>query len=105
MQPVSVWQNRVVNPQILQNLDDSQRRTWQYALLGVCRVEETDVLVHVEDVAMRQTLDIFVDRNNLLEILVLSVAEDGVVDYYAVDGVVVVCINERVFEGFAVDFA
>jgi hypothetical protein len=41
----------------------------------------------------------------LLEVLVLPVAEDGVVDDYAVDGGVVVCVDQGVFEEFAVDFA
>jgi hypothetical protein len=35
----------------------------------------------------------------------LTIAEDGVVDDYAVDGVVVVGVDEGVFEEFAVDFA
>jgi hypothetical protein len=35
----------------------------------------------------------------------LSVAEDGVVDNDAVDGGVVVGVNERVFEGFAIYFS
>jgi hypothetical protein len=35
----------------------------------------------------------------------LSVAEDGVVDDYAVDGGVIVGFDEAVFEEFAVDFA
>jgi hypothetical protein len=105
MQPITVRQNRVVYPKVLQDLNHRKRRARQYALLCVRRVKEADVLVHVEDVAMRQALDIFVNGHDLLEVLVLSVAEDGVVDDYAIDGVVVVGVNEGVFEEFAVDFA
>jgi hypothetical protein len=105
VQPVPVRQDGVVYPQVLQDLDHGQWCTRQYALLRVRRVEEADVLVHVEDVAMRQALDILVDGHDLLEVLVLSVAEDGVVYDYAVDGRVVVRVDEGVFEGLAVDFA
>jgi hypothetical protein len=105
MQSVSIWQNGVVYPQVLQNLDHGKRRAREDALLRARRVEEADVLVHVEDVTMGETLDIFVNGDNLLEVLVLSTAEDGVVDDYAVDGGVVVRFDEAVFEEFAIDFA
>jgi hypothetical protein len=42
---------------------------------------------------MRQTLYILVDRDDLLQVLVLTVAKDGIIDDYAVDGVVVVRID------------
>jgi hypothetical protein len=35
----------------------------------------------------------------------LTIAEDGVVDYYAVDRVVVVRIDEGVFKQLAIDFS
>jgi hypothetical protein len=105
MQPVSVGQNRVIYPQILQNLDNCEWCAGQYALLRVRGIEEANVLVHVEDVAMRQALDVFVDGHDLLEVLVLPVAEDGVVDHYAVDGGIVVGVDEGVFKEFPVDFA
>jgi hypothetical protein len=54
---------------------------------------------------MRQTLNVLVDRDNLLEVLILSVAKDWVVDNYAVYLVVVVRIDEGVLEEFTVDFA
>lgn len=53
---------------------------------------------------MRQTLNVLVDGYNLLEVLVLPVAEDWVVDNYAVHLVVVVRIDECVLEKFTVDF-
>lgn len=58
----------------------------QDALLELgLRVQEADVLVHVEDVAVAEAFDVFVHIDDLLQVLVLAVVEDGVVDYYAVD--------------------
>lgn len=54
---------------------------------------------------MREALDVLVDGDDLLQVLVLAVAEDGVVDDDAVDVAVVVRVDEGVFEEFAVDFA
>jgi hypothetical protein len=54
---------------------------------------------------VRKTFDILIDGNDLLKVLVLSVAEDGVVDDDAVDFVVVVCVDKGVFEEFAVKLA
>jgi len=41
----------------------------------------------------------------LLEILVLTVIENWIVDYYAIDGIVMVCGYNSIFELFAVNFA
>lgn len=54
---------------------------------------------------MRQALNILISGDNLLQILVLSVAKDGVVDHDTIDLVVVVGIDQSVFELLAVDFA
>lgn len=62
-------------------------------------------MVHVENVAVREALDVLVDGDDLLQVLVLARAEDGVVDYYAVDGGVGVGVEECVFELVAVGFA
>lgn len=53
---------------------------------------------------MRESLYILVDGNNLLQVLILAVAEDGVVDDDAVYGGVVVCVDQSIFEELAVDF-
>lgn len=37
-------------------------------------------MVEVEDVAVGEALDVFVERDELLDVAVLSGAEDGVVD-------------------------
>jgi hypothetical protein len=42
---------------------------------------------------MRQPFNILIDGDNLLQVLVLTVAKDGIVDYYAVDRVVVIRID------------
>ena len=105
MKPVAVREDGVVNPQIFQDLDHGQRCTRQDALLRAGRVKEANILVHVENVTMRQPLNILVNRDNLLEILVLAVAEDGVVNDYAVNSRVIVCFDEAVLKKFAIDFA
>lgn len=46
-------------------------------------VKESDVLVHVKDVAVTEALYIFGGVHDLLDVLVLSVVENGVVDYDA----------------------
>lgn len=85
-QPVPVGQNRVVDVEVLKDLDVGQRRAGQDALLALgLGVQEADVLVHVEDVAVAEAFNIFVHVDDLLEVLVLAVVEDRVVDYYAVD--------------------
>lgn len=54
---------------------------------------------------MRETLDVLVDGDDLLQVLVLSVAEDRVVNDDAVYFVVVVRVDEGILEKFAIDFA
>ena len=105
MQPVAVRQNSVVDPEVFEDLDHGERRARKDALFGTGGIEEADVLVHVEDVLMRQALNILISGDNLLQILVLSVAKDGVVDHDTIDLVVVVGIDQSVFELLAVDFA
>lgn len=88
-QTVARRQDGVVDIEVFEDLDDGQRGTGQDRLLALgLGVQEADVLVHVEDVAVAKTLDIFVDVNNLLEVLVLAVVEDRVVDDDAIDVVV-----------------
>jgi len=69
------------------------------------RVEEADVLVHVEDIAVREAFDIFAKGDKLLDILILARGEDGVVDYDSVYFVVRVGLNDAVFEVLFFDFA
>lgn len=54
---------------------------------------------------MRKTFDILAKGDDLLEVLVLTGTEDGIVDYYAVDFGVVVRVDEGVFKKLAIDFA
>lgn len=53
---------------------------------------------------MGQTFNVFVNRDNLLKILVLPIAKDGIVDNYAIYRRVVVRIDEGIFEKLAIDF-
>jgi hypothetical protein len=52
-----------------------------------------------------EALDILVHGDYLLQVLVLAVAEDGVVDHDAIDGGIVVGVDEGVFKLLAVDFS
>jgi hypothetical protein len=67
------------------------------------RVQEADVLVHVEDVTMAETLNILADIDDLLQVLVLTVVEDRVVDDDAVDVRIGVRGNEALFDIVAGD--
>lgn len=85
-QPVSIRQNCVVDVQVLEDLNVREGRAREDAFLSLgLGVEEPDVLVHVEDVAVAKTLDILLYVDDLLQVLVLPVVEDRVVDDDAVD--------------------
>jgi hypothetical protein len=105
-QSVSVRQNSVVDVQVLEDLNVGQRRAGQDALLALgFGVEEADVLVHVEDVAVAETFDILGDIDYLLQVLVLAVVENGVVDNDAVNVGVGVGIDNLFLDVVAANFA
>ena len=105
-QPIPIRQDRVVDIQVLEDLDVRQRRARQDALLALrLAVQESDVLVHVEDVAVAEPFDVFVHVHDLLQVLVLAVVEDRVVDDYAVDIWVGVGSENGFFDGVAGDVA
>lgn len=101
--PVSVRQDDVVNVQVLQDLDHSQRRAWQDTLLRTRAIQISDVLVHVENVAMAETLDIFGDVDDLLEVLILTIVENGIVNYNAIDIRIRICGDESLFDILPID--
>ncbi len=103
-QSVPVRQDGVVNPQIFQNLDNRQRRAGQNTFLQPGLVEEPNVLVHVEDIPVTEPLDILADVRDLLQILILTVVEDWVIHYDAINGVVLIGSENMLFKIFAVDF-
>lgn len=94
VESVAIWQYGVVDAEVLEDLDDGERGAGQDALLRHGFIEEADVLVHVEDVLVRKALYILVDGDNLLQVLVLTIAKDGIVDDDTVDLVVFVRVNE-----------
>lgn len=61
-------------------------------------IKKANVLVHVENVLVGETFDIFGDGNNLLEILILPVRENRVINNDAVNGSVIVCRQEAFFD-------
>ncbi len=85
--------------QILQDLDHRERRARQDTLHQLRVVQEADVLIHVEDILVRETFDVFTQSDDVLQVLVLSVAVDGVVDYYPVVERIVVRGHDALFHG------
>lgn len=74
---------------MLQNFHDRQWSAWKNGFLLVKRcVQKADVLIHVEDVFVRESFDVFFESYELLDVLILTGGawEDGVVDYDAVYG-------------------
>lgn len=71
-QAVSIREDRVVDSNVLKDLDDRKRCAWENRLLRLRSVQEADVLVHVEEVFVGKTFDIFVHGSHLLEVLVLA---------------------------------
>lgn len=105
---VAVGEDGVVDLEVLEGLDDGERRAGEDRLLEVGgRVEEADVVVHVEEVGVAETLDVLGESDGLLDVLVLAVVADpdGVVDENAVDAVVVVGGDDALLEVFLVDLA
>jgi hypothetical protein len=45
-----------------------------------------------------EAFDIFADVDDLLEVLILSISEDGVVNHYAIDLIIVVGIEDSLFK-------
>lgn len=88
---------------MLQNLDNCQWGAGEDGLLLVERcIQEADVLVHVEDVFVRESFNVFLERYKLLDVLVLtrSAWKDGVIDYDAVYGGVGVGSEDCFFNFF-----
>jgi hypothetical protein len=48
-------------------------------------------LIHVEDVAVTESLDVLGDIDDLLQVLVLSIVEDGIVDNDSVNLAIGIC--------------
>lgn len=83
---ITVRQYRVVDVEVFEDLNDSERGAGEDALLSLgLGIKETNVLVHVENVTVAQTLYILIYVDNLLQVLVLAVVENGVVYDDAVD--------------------
>ena len=103
MESISVRKNSVVDTKILENFDNSKRSARQDALLSTGRVKKSDVLIHIKNVLVGKTFDIFIDGDDLLQILVLAVTENWIVDDDAVDSGVIVGVDQSVFQKLTVD--
>ena len=95
---IPVWEDRVVDLEVLKDFDTCSRCTWKngFEVVG-WRVEEASVLVHVEDVFVGQTFDVFGKRDQFFDVRVLTRGVYWVVDYYAVDAWVGVCGQDCFF--------
>ena len=105
---VAVGEDGVVDLEVLEGLDDGQGGAGEDGFLLVGGgVEEADVVVHVEEVGVAEAFDVLGEGDGLLDVAVLLVVAgpDGVVDYDAVYGVVLVGGDDGFFEDFLVDFA
>lgn len=87
VQPVAVGQDSVIDLQVLQDFDNGEWRARQDGFLRLRGpfVQKPDILVHVEHVPVAQPLDVLGYVHDLLQVLVLSVVEDGVVYDDSVD--------------------
>lgn len=106
MQPVAVVQKGVVDLKVLQDLEYCKWSAGKETLLFLLFVEETDILVHVEEISMREPLHILFDGHNLLEILILTIAaEDGVIHDDTVNLGIFVGVEYMLFQLFTVDLS
>lgn len=85
-QPVPVGQDRVVDVEVLEDLDHREGRAGQDGFEERVWVQEPDVLVHVEDVPVAEALDVLAQRDDVLQVLVLAGIVDRVVHDHAVVG-------------------
>ncbi len=73
-QSVAVSEDGVVDLNMLESLDDGQRRAGQNGFLLVRRrVKETDIMIHVVDVLVAKTLHVLVQRHYLLDVSIMMV--------------------------------
>jgi len=59
VEAVSVRQDRVIDLEVLEGFDDGERGAWQNGFLEVGGgVEESDVVIHVEEVGVAEPFDV-----------------------------------------------
>lgn len=74
------------------NLDYRQWCTWQDALLRLSFIQESDVVIHIVNVTMTQSLDIFEYIDTVLQIRVLPVSKDWIIHHDTINARVIICI-------------
>lgn len=60
VEAIPIRQNGIINPQVFEDFYSCERGAGEDALQGLGGVEEADVLVEVEDVAVGEAFDVFV---------------------------------------------
>lgn len=94
--------------EVFEDFDDGKGSAWKDRLLSVVgRIEETNILIHIKDVGMTQSFNIFIQSNRLLYIAILSRRgrEDWIVYNYAMDRLVVVGFDYLVFDFLLGEFS
>lgn len=107
-QSVAGSQDRVVDLEVLQNLDNRKGRARKNGLLAVLRgVQESNIVIHVVNVLMSKTLDVLGELDCLLDILVVGgvLGEDGVVDDHPIYVLILIGLHNLLFENLLVDIA
>lgn len=80
VQTVPIRQDGLVDLQVLEDLYEREGRARENALFLPFVVEKPLVLIQVEQILVAQAFDVLFSIDYLLEVLILSIAEYGVVD-------------------------
>ncbi|KAH3665529.1 hypothetical protein OGAPHI_003715 [Ogataea philodendri] len=103
VESITVVQQRVVHPQVFEDLDDGKRSARENRFLLVRVIQVPDIVVHVGDVAEIKTFNVFFKSYALLQVAILSVTVDGKINHDSVDRRVNVALVDLVLELFFFD--
>ena len=103
--PVAIRQYYIVNPQIFKYLDYSKWCTRQNTFLGFLIIQETYILVQIENVSMTESLDVFPVIGHLLQVLVLTTVENGIVDNDSIHCWIAIRLKDLPFKFFSINLA
>lgn len=94
VEAVTVGKDHVVDSNVLHDLDNSQGGARENALFGVGVVQEADVVVHVVNVLVVETLNILAHIDDVLKVLVLAISKDRVVDHDTMDILILIGLHD-----------
>jgi hypothetical protein len=101
-QTISVREDGVVDLEIFQNFDYGEWRAGENRLLGFLLIEKSDILIHVEEIVVAESFDIFCGIDKVLNVTVLpgGSRENRVVNDNTVDGLVGIGIDDFLLDVF-----